>query len=147
MPEPAPARPPRRWGRFPTTADMGIWATGPDADALLEALGLGLYALITDLRKVRPREERSVSASGRDPEALVVDFLSELLLLEADDGFVGRRLRVRSLGSPPTSLVASVTGEPFDPERHRSGIEVKAVTYHRLVFDLARGRARVIVDI
>ncbi|HYB79162.1 MAG TPA: archease, partial [Thermoplasmata archaeon] len=86
------ARPPpeRKWGSFPTTADVGIWATGPTAAALFEALGLGLFALMTDLRKVRRVEERAVSASGGDTTELVVAFLTELLVLEQTDGFIGR---------------------------------------------------------
>jgi protein archease len=138
---------PRRWGSFPTTADVGIWATASSSAALFEALGLGLYALMTDLRKVRPLEERAVSASGEDPTGLVVAFLTELLNLEQTERFIGRDIRARPVGNPPTAIVASVTGEPFDPERHTSRTEVKAVTFHDLVFDLERGRARVIVDI
>jgi len=137
----------RRWGSFPTTADVGVWATGPTTAALFEALGLGLFALMTDLRKVRPREERAVSASGGDPTELVVAFLTELLVLEQTEGFVARDIRARPVGDPPTAIVASVSGERFDPLRHSSRTEVKAVTYHDLVFDPTDGRARVIVDI
>jgi SHS2 domain-containing protein len=126
---------------------VGIWATGPTSAALLEALGLGLYALMTDRRRVRAREERAVSASGADPSELVVAFLNELLLLEETEGFLGREIRARPVGSPPTAVVASVSGERFDPDRHTRRTEVKAVTLHTLVFDPARGRARVIVDI
>ena len=86
-------------------------------------------------------------ARAGDPASLVVAFLTELLLAYADDGFVARRLRVRSRGSPPTSLEAVALGEPFDPARHIARTEVKAVTLHALVFDPAGGRARVIVDI
>ena len=137
----------RRWGSFPTTADVGIWATGGTPEALLEALGLGLFALMTDLRKVRRTEERAVSASGGDATELVVAFLTELLVLEQTDGFIGRDIRARPVGNPPTAVLASVVGERFDPDRHTSRTEVKAVTLHDLVFDPARGRARVIVDI
>ncbi len=126
---------------------MGVWASGASESELLEALGLGLFALMTDRRRVRAREERSVRASGDDLPALVVSFLSELLLLEETDGFLVRDVRVRTEGRPPTSLVATVAGERFDPARHTSRTEVKAVTFHGLVFDPVRGRARVIVDI
>ena len=102
---------------------------------------------MTDLRRVRPSEERAVSASGSDPAELVVAYLTELLLLKEADGFLGRRLRVRPVGDPPTALVASVTGERFDPARHVARVDVKAITLHALEFDPARGRARVIVDI
>jgi len=140
-------RPQRSWGSFPTTADMGIRASGANASELLEALGLGLFALVTDLRTVRPTEERTIIASGGDPEALVVAYLGQLLLLQQVDAFLVRSIHARALGSPPTSVLATVRGEPFDPARHPRRIEVKAITLHRLRFDPAQGRARVIVDI
>ncbi len=126
---------------------MGIWATGAGAAELFEALGLGLYALMTDLRKVRPSQERAVSASGEDAPALVVAYLTELVQLKEADGFLARQVHVRPLGDPPTALVASLRGEPFDPARHVAHVDVKAVTFHELEFDPPRGRARVIVDI
>jgi SHS2 domain-containing protein len=137
----------RRWGRFPTTADVGIWATGPTTAALFEALGLGLFALMTDRSRVRPIAERAVSASGTDPSALVVAYLGELLLLQQTEGFLAREIHAHPVGDPPTAIVASAAGEPFDPARHSARTEVKAITLHDLTLDLARGRARVIVDI
>ena len=140
-----PAR--RRWGSFPTTADVGIWATGPDAAALLEGLGLGLFALMTDLRRVRARETRRVAVRADDPAALVVALLSALIGLHDEDGFVARTMRVRTDGPRPTVAEAELGGEPFDAGRHTARTEVKAATLHALRFEPARGRARVIVDI
>jgi len=142
-----PTRPSRRWGSFPTTADVGIWARGPTASSLLEGLGLALFALISDPRRVRPREVRTVRAEGADPAELTVSFLTELLVLQETDGFLGRRISAQVRGRPARSVVAQVVGEPFDRERHVGRTEVKAVTYHDLEFDPRRGRARVIVDL
>jgi protein archease len=102
---------------------------------------------MTDLRTVRPTEERAVPANGSDPSGLVVAFLTGLITLHAVEGLVVREIRCRTLGSPPTALLAQVRGEPFDPERHPRHFEVKAATFHNLTVDLERGRARVIVDI
>lgn len=77
----------------------------------------------------------------------MVAYLTELLLLHETDAFLAREIRAHPVGDPPTALVASVTGERFDPARHESRTEVKAVTLHDLRIDFARGRARVIVDI
>jgi SHS2 domain-containing protein len=118
-----------RWGSFPTTADVGLWARAPTPAGLFEGLG---HALI---------------ARGTDPPALVVDFLTRLLDLEQDDGFLARTLAVRIGDDAVTRLTAEARGERFDASRHPRRIEVKAVTLHRLVFDPARGRARVILDI
>jgi len=140
-------RPARRWGTFPTTADIGIWASGPTAGALLEGLGLALYDLFVDPRTVKPREARTVRADGSDPAELAVAFLNALLVLQETDGFLGRRIAARTRGRPPTSVEAVVSGEPFDPARHVGRTEVKAITYHDLLFDPRAGRARVIVDL
>jgi SHS2 domain-containing protein len=144
---PRSSRPARRRGTFPTTADVGIWATGPTAAALLEGLGLALYGLLADPRTVRPREVRTVRARGNDPAELAVAFLNELLALAETAGFLGRRIEATTSGWPPTRVVARVAGEPFDAARHVGRTEVKAVTYHDLVFDPRAGRARVIVDL
>jgi SHS2 domain-containing protein len=140
------ARPGRRYGSFGTTADVGIWASAPTTSGLYDALGVSLFAVMTDLRKVRPTEERVVSASADDPGALAVAFLNELVLL-AGDGFLVREVNARAIGTPPTSVLATVRGEMNDPARHVRRVEVKAVTLHRLDVDLEHGRARVILDI
>ena len=102
---------------------------------------------MTDLSTVRPAEDRAVRATATDPAGLVVAFLNQLLLLSEREGFVGRVMHVETVGEPPTSARGTVRGEPFDPSRHPSRTEVKAITLHRLRFDPAAGRARVIVDI
>jgi SHS2 domain-containing protein len=126
---------------------MGIRASGASPEELFEALGLGLFALMTDLRKVRSTSERTVTASGSDAVSLAVAFLNALLFLQQTEGFLVGELHARPVGSPPTAILATAHGEPFDPARHSRRIEVKAVTMHRASVDLARGRARVIVDI
>jgi SHS2 domain-containing protein len=102
---------------------------------------------MTDLRRVRPVEERAVQASAADPVGLVVAYLSELITLHAVEGFLAREIRCQPVGSPPTALLAQARGEPFDAARHRRHFEVKAATFHELMVDLDRHRARVIVDI
>ncbi len=140
-------RPARRWGTFPTTADVGIWASGPSAAALLEGLGHALTALIVDPRGLRAQQQRTIRASGQDPAELAVAFLGELLLLQESEGFLARRITVRTHGRPATAAEAELRGEPFDAARHRARTEVKAITYHDLRFEPRAGRARVIVDL
>lgn len=137
----------RRWGSFPTTADVGIWARADSTPELFDALGLGLFALMTDLRRVRPRQERVVEASGTDPPSLAVAFLTQLITLNAVEGFLACKIQARPVGNPPTALLARLWGEPFDAGRHSRHFEVKAATYHEISVDLVRHRARVIVDI
>lgn len=85
--------------------------------------------------------------SGADPAALTVAYLTDLITVHSVDGLLARDIRCRTLGSPPTSLLARVRGEAQDPARHPRHFEVKAATFHQLTIDLERHRARVIVDI
>jgi SHS2 domain-containing protein len=135
-----------RWGTFPTTADMGLWARSTTPDGLFSGLGMGLFAVMTDLRRVRPREVRTVRARAPDPARLAVAYLSELVLLEDSERFVGRRVGAR-LNSSHTSVEAEVRGEPWDTERHPRKIDVKAVTLHGLAVSFDPPSARVILDI
>lgn len=86
-------------------------------------------------------------ASATDPAALVVAYLGEILVLEETSGFLGRSIVARTRGRPSSSVIATIRGEPYDPDRHIARTQVKAITYHGLVFDPRAGRARVIVDI
>jgi SHS2 domain-containing protein len=126
---------------------MGLWARGPSAEALYEGLALALAGAATDLRTVRPRIERTVTATSGDPVGLAVAFLGQLVTLFQVDGFVLREVRVRLGGPGRRELRATLRGEPFDAERHPRKIEVKAVTFHQAVFDVGRGRARLVIDI
>lgn len=132
---------------FGTTADVGIGARAPTPSELFAQLGEGLTDLITDLRRVEPRDHRGLEVEATSPEGLVVAYLTELLALFDEEGWLASRFDVELSGKPPSRLKAELRGEVFDPARHPLHIQVKAATLHRLLLDLDRGRARVIVDI
>lgn len=136
-----------RSGSFPTTADVGLWARARDARGLFEALGEGLFSIMTDRRGVRAIERRELHLSADDPGALVVAFLNELLLLESSEGYLVRTVRARVAGRPPRELWAVLFGERADPSRHHRRVEVKAATYHALEVAFDPPRARVVLDI
>jgi SHS2 domain-containing protein len=73
-----------------------------------------------------------VSVSSSDTDALVVDWLNELLYRYEAEGFLPGDFHV-SVDDGATSLTARCHGEPFDPERHGTLTAVKAATYHGLV--------------
>jgi SHS2 domain-containing protein len=136
-----------RWGNFPTTADTGIWARSTTVNGLFGGLGTALFAVMTDLRKVVPREIRTVDATGSDPTSLLVAFLSELVALEDTERFVARRVVARVALRPTPTARGTVYGETWDAARHLRRKEVKAVTLHGLAVQLRPPRARVILDI
>ena len=135
------------------TADMGIVATGDDLPTAFANAAQGMFAWMVDLDTVEEREERTVEATGRDAEALLVDFLNELLFLFETRGLLFKRLQVGEPISPKEKdglhrLTAAGFGERLDPRRHQMRGSIKSATYHMLQVEKgpAECRVQVILD-
>ncbi len=115
---------------FEHTADIGLSACADSLDELFEALAGGLVELICPRQQVCPRETRNLTLAAEDIEALIVDFLSEIMITVQTHRFVLADIKVSQ--KKFCEIDAQLTGEPFDPERHQFLTEIKAVTYHLL---------------
>jgi SHS2 domain-containing protein len=144
--EEPPGTGPAHWS-FGTTADVGIGARGRSPAELFEELGRALFDVITDLEAVRPEVERSFTVEAATPEALVVRYLTELLVAQDVEGLLFSKFRVEPDGEPPRRLRVRAWGEPFEGGRHPGKVAVKAATLHRLEIGFSPPRARVILDI
>lgn len=135
------------WEHFEVAADVGVHAWGPTLEACCRQAALGMFALTVPLASVTPAEAREVAARGDSPEALVVNWLNELIYLHDVEAFAVRDVTVAPIED--LRLHAILSGEPFDPARHPRGILVKAATFHRLAVERTAGRvsARVVLDI
>ena len=132
---------------FEHTADLGLRATAADLDALFAEMAACLFtAIVEDFTLVRPVLDVAIEVVGTDRELLLFDWLKELLHRCEDEQMLFCRFEVKVRDD---GLSATAWGEPFDPDRHALGHEVKAITYHGLkVEKTADGwLAEVIVDI
>lgn len=128
------------------TADVGLTAWGPTLAEAFAAAIRGTAAVTFDLRKIRPRDTRTIHVAESDPGRLLVDLLGEVLYLAETDGFVPATAEVEL---SPAGAIARLTGEIFDPARHRrAGPQVKGITYHGLRLESGPpARVRLILDI
>lgn len=126
------------------TADVGIRAYGKSLAELFAHAAEGMFSLIADLEKVKPRGEVEIRLSADDLPTLMVRWLTELLYLHETQRLLLRSFDVRIEG---TSLRATARGEAIDKSRHELKLVVKAVTYHRLRVDPEAGIAEIIFDI
>lgn len=128
-------------------SDIGIEAEGTSPAEAFEAAARGLMSVILDPSTIVPREHRKVKIQASDREQLLVRWLSEILYLYDGQRFAPASFRISSFS--PLALTAEVSGEPIDLARHRTLLDVKAVTYHQLaVDDVPKGvRLRVFLDI
>jgi len=129
------------------TADIGLIVYGEDLKTLFENAGEGFFRLITDLKKVRQREERKIELKGESLERLMVDWLNELLYLHDVENLLFKKFEVEV--ADRKGLRAKVRGEVFDARAHVIKTGVKAVTHHQIQVKREDGgwRARVIVDL
>ncbi len=118
------------------TADVYILAYGKDIIELFENAGIALFETMTDTSSLKGVVKREVSAEGFDLESLLYRWLEELLTLYYSENIMCNKVSVDSIvieksgGELVYRIKGVCYGEVFDPKRHESRVEVKAVTYH-----------------
>jgi SHS2 domain-containing protein len=102
-----------------------------DVVALLQELCAGAGAAVV------PRIDRPLTADGADPADLLLRFAREVHAMFAIESIVPAHFELGALelpaGGGAASLSGRLRGEPFDPSRHATQPEIKAVTRHGLV--------------
>ncbi len=141
------------WEVLEHTADTGIVVRAAALPELFERAAAAMFDAMVDIETVVPRgAPERVEVEAPDRESLLVAWLAELLSCSEAEGRVYGEFEVHGIDEVPAGLrlVASVRGEDRDPDRHRFGLEIKAVTYHLAeVREEGPGRwlARVLFDI
>jgi len=120
-----------RYEPFEHTSEAGIIARGATLAEAFANTAEGMYSLMLELDSIEERVQREVELEGESHEALLIDWLLELVFLTETEDLVFRRFAIDELTD--RRLRARAWGERFDPERHRSyNVMVKAVTHHLL---------------
>lgn len=128
------------------TADVGIIAYGSDLKEAFANSAYGMFSLIADLDVVKEKVSRKVDIQSIDHEALLVDWLNELLYLFDVEHIIFKRFEITLLSQD--RLQAKVYGEKVDTSRHQLETAVKAATYHMLKIEKNKEvRVQFILDI
>lgn len=137
---------------LPHTADVLVAIEAPTFAELFQEATAVARRLLAGESPVAASVARTVSVSGTSLDDLLFEYLRELLYQFNTDRFVPARLELDQLNvtrAGPAALAGTVFGEPFDPLRHETQPEVKAVTRHGLrVTDTDGGfRAEILFDV
>ena len=107
----------------------------------------GLMSVIAGSSKIESNEERVISLVALDCENLLVRWLTEILFLYDAEKFLTADAKFDMLNN--ISLKATVLGQKYDPLNHELTLDIKAITYHKLMVEKLDDiwTARVFVDI
>lgn len=116
------------------TGDIGIRVTAASLTHLFERAALGMFWVLTEPESVHPTGSTTIRVEGRDLEALMVQWLSELNYRHTVDRALYGAFDVEAIEETDdgASLTATARGEPIDPARHTVHTEIKAITFHGL---------------
>jgi SHS2 domain-containing protein len=128
-------------------ADVGFLAYGATLEELFESAALAMITLACEPDGVRETENRTIVVTGEDTESLLYAWLAEILAVMDAERLVLRRADVGMIEKG--CVTGTVYGEPLNRERHRTGVSIKAVTYHQFAVEQTQEgwRARVFLDL
>jgi len=132
---------------FDHTADLGVEIYGKTLQDLYANAANAVFDIMTDLRRVRVLESMEIRIEGDGWEDLLINYLREILYLFNGENLLLKKCVVTDIDAQ--HLKATVSGEPYNPEKHRINTEIKAVTYHQTsIKQTPQGwTARVIFDV
>jgi len=113
------------------TADIGIKAFGKTLSETFQNAAKGMFDIITDKSDIESTGQYEIKLDAPELEQLLVDWLSELLFLNASQNLVFGFFKVE-IDEKKKTLTAQVFGEKYNISKHKVGTEIKAVTYHIL---------------
>lgn len=127
-------------------SDCAVEVWGDSLADLLETAARSLAELMADPSSVAERRSTRVALEAESADLLLVEWLGEILFLKDRDRTIYPRAEVRVTGgagrdrgagdpASPLRLEATLHGDVVDPETTRRGIDVKAVTLHRLLVE------------
>ncbi len=109
---------------------MGIEANGGSLQEVFRNAAKGLISIIAGNSKIDLSQKKDVFVPSIDIENLMVRWLTEILYLFETEKFLTGNAEFELLNE--SSLKATLSGEPYNPEKHELQIDVKAVTYHKI---------------
>lgn len=124
-------------------SDVGIIAYGKDQKEIFENAAYGMFSLIADLDRVKPRQSLQIKVEGDDLDALLVNWLNELLYYHDSQRLLLKEFKINKLTN--TDLEVEVRGEKINLEKHSVYKSIKAATYNQL--QISKNQATIVFDV
>jgi SHS2 domain-containing protein len=128
------------------TADAKFRAYGKTLEEAFSNAAEAMFSVMIDCSKVEPNLQKKITASGSDEEALLYNFLEELLFLLDSERFLFHKVnKMKIVGK---DLTATIVGDTASDKYETHG-DVKAVTYNEMeiIKEKDKVTVQVIVDV
>lgn len=133
------------------TADMCFRAFGRTLEEAFANAGFAVFDIISDAGRIKPKVAEEIKVESEDLQALLFDFLSELLYLQDTKRLLFSEFEVK-IDKPKNKtgkykLAAKARGQEMDGIGLRN--HVKAITYHLMEIKEEKGlwTIQVILDL
>ena len=115
-------------------SDGYVEVYGNTLEEAFENVGLSLFAMMTEIKDVDPREKIELEVIGEDKEALLFEWLSELIAQFDITHLLMSNFKIKNIKSSKKGMLlkAEAWGEELDRMKHVSKVDVKAATYNRM---------------
>ncbi len=135
----------KRFELIEHTADIGLKAYGKNLAEAFANAAYGMFSIMAELDTVREVESRPVEISEDDGEALLFEWLNNLLYLVDVHRIIFTRFDITEFSE--WKLKATCYGEKYDPSRHLLKLGVKSATYYMMKVDKEKKQVQVILDV
>jgi len=128
-------------------ADVAFEATGKNLNELFESAAKATIESMANPKTVKPKIKKIIKKKAKDIDALLFEFLEEIIFLKDRDAIVFHDVDVK-VDEKKMTVQATITGDKIQPEKQELRQDVKAVTmhYYRVEKD-KHWKANVVLDI
>ena len=110
--------------------DAFIEVIGNTMDQAFENAGISVVDTIVDINSVENKDDRKIEINADDLKGLLYSWLEEIIILTITDGFAGKTFNVNITKNHRYHLLAKISGEEINFEKHHFKMEIKSPTYH-----------------
>jgi SHS2 domain-containing protein len=131
-------------------ADVVVVAYGDSLEEAFENAALALFEVMTDTTTVEPRMEDVFEVEGFDELSLLYSWIETFIVAFDVDLKLYSTFKIEKIEKTRNGfkLRGKAWGETFNPAKHPSRSEVKAVTYHEMEILRKKGiQLRFILDL
>ena len=132
------------------TADAYIAAYGENLEEVFENAALAMFEVMTDTSKIGQTLVENVEVRAADELALLYNWLELFIIKFEVENRLYSRFEIKKIRKSNSEFFFSskIYGENFNPDKHPSKVQIKAITYHRMeIKNNEFSMARFILDI